>query len=102
MTPHLFNINIDYVMRIFKNKTKPGINLGNIMFNNILFADNLFILRQWRQIITKNFYSKKIGKNYNFKISKNKRKVMTFKGKNPIKIKNILKKKLSRFHILVI
>ena len=38
---HLFNIYFDNIIRIWKNRIKTGINLGDIIFNSILFADDL-------------------------------------------------------------
>ena len=45
LSPHPFNVYIDRIIGIGRNRIKTEINLGDIMFSSILFADDCYFFQ---------------------------------------------------------
>lgn len=91
LSPTLFNIYIDSMIRVWKPEIKPGIKIGNNYINNMLFADDQIIMQENEQDLQHSIHLlQKISKEYDLKISINKTKVMAWYGKHPMRIKIIV------------
>jgi hypothetical protein len=92
LSPALFNIYIDDVIKRWKPTISPGIKLqGNIYLNSLLYADDLTIIQSNEDDLQRSiFYLSKLCQDYNLKISKNKTKTMAFKGKRNVRSKIVL------------
>jgi hypothetical protein len=73
-------------------ETNPGIKLqGNTYLNSLLYADDLTIIQtNVDDVQSSIFYLSKLCQDYKFKISKNKTKIMAFKGKLNVSSKIVL------------
>jgi hypothetical protein len=92
LSPTLFNICIDDVVKKWIPTINPGIKLqGNIYLNSLLYADDLTIIQiNEGDLQCSIFYLSKLCQDYNLKISKNKTKIMAFKGKLNVNSKIVL------------
>jgi hypothetical protein len=91
LSPGLFNIYIDDLIRKWKERIKTGIKLKQRQhINTLLFADDQILIQDKEDNLQQSVYTlHNISKEYNFKISIQKTKVMTFKGKFPFRTKII-------------
>ena len=65
LSVHLFNIHIDHIIRIWKNIIKTGVNLGNIIFNSIVFADDLCLFQESEDNLQRTMFTlANIGKDF--------------------------------------
>ena len=85
----LFNIYIDDLLRNWKHKADGGIlPKRNLYLNTLLFADNQVVIQDSEDKLQKSVYIlNQISKDYNFKISTDKTKIMAFKGKHLVRSK---------------
>lgn len=92
LSPTLFNIYIDDIMKQWKMLTHKGLRLNNdTSINNLIFADDLVLLHYDEDLLQLAAHKlNEICKDYNLKISINKTKVMAFSGKNPLRAKIII------------
>jgi len=89
LSPAIFNIYIDDLLRNWKHKADTGIKLErNIYFNTLLFADEQVIIQDSEDKFQKSVYLlNQMSKDYNLKISTDKTKIMAFKGKHLVRSK---------------
>jgi len=83
LSPALFNIHIDDLLRNWKHKVDAGIMLKrNLWLKTLLFTDDQVIIQDSEDKLQKSVYIlNQTGKDYNLKISTVKTKIMAFKGK---------------------
>lgn len=92
LSPSLFNIYIDDILREWKKCTNDGISLNrqNIL-NTLLFADDQIIIQDSEDNLQKAIHKlNTICGEYHLKISIQKTKVMAFRGKHPVRSKIII------------
>lgn len=89
LSPTLFNIYIDDLVRKWKQLVNVGFQISKNNFLNILlFADDLVVIQNSESALQKSIFKlNEIGEQYNMKISLIKTKVMAFIGKEPIRTK---------------
>ena len=89
LSPALFNIYIDDLLRNWKLKAEDGIMLKrNLYINTLFFADDQVIIQDSEDKLQKYVYIlNQMSKDYNLKISKDKTKIMVFKGKHLVRSK---------------
>jgi hypothetical protein len=92
VSPSLFNIYIYNLIRKWKEQIKTGIKLKQKQhINTSLFADDQILIQDKEDNLQQSVYTlHNISKEYNFKISIKKTKVMVFKGKFPIRTKIVI------------
>ena len=92
LSPILFNIYLDEILKEWKQKVHKGINLGRSRTLNVLmFADDIVLIFDTEDRLQKAVYElNKICKEYNMIISENKTKIMAFQGRNPVRSKIII------------
>ena len=62
---------IDHITRMWKNRIKTKINLAKVMFNNILFSEDLFSNQNSKDHVQRKISTLvNIGKHYALKIKK--------------------------------
>lgn len=92
LSPTLFNIYIDDIIRNWKLSITPSIRLNaNTNINTLLFADDQAIIQENEddlQRATHRLYT--ICRDYGMKISSKKSKTMAFKGKDPVRSKIVV------------
>lgn len=96
LSPTLFSIYIDDMVRLWKTKIPNGIKLSpsHRYLNNLLFADDQAIIQPTEDDLQRSVYQlQKICSDYNMRISTTKTKVMAFLGKSPIRTKIVLYEK---------
>ena len=83
LSPALFNICLDDLLRNWKHKDDPGILLKrNLYLNTLLFADDQVVKQDSEDKLQKSVcILNQMSKGYNLKISMDKTKIMAFKGK---------------------
>ena len=81
MSPALFNIYTDDLLRNWKHKADVGIMLKrNLSLNTLLFADDQVIIPDSEDKLHKSVcILNQMSKDYNLKISTDKTKIMAFK-----------------------
>ena len=84
LSPALFNIYIDNLLRNWKHKADADILLKrNLYLNTLLFTDDQVVIQDSEDKLQKSVYVlNKMFKDYNLKISTDKTKIMAFKGKH--------------------
>jgi hypothetical protein len=90
LSPTLFNIYIDEIVRRWKNEVFRGIRLSpsERYINTMLFADDQFIIQPTEDDLQRSIFKlQTICSEFNFKISTSKTKVMAFLGKEPLRTK---------------
>jgi hypothetical protein len=89
-------IYINDIIQKWKRNISPGIKLSReISLNILLYADDVVIKQKNEDDLQRSVHHlKQICKQYNFKISKEKTKVMPFWGKHPIRPKIVLQDRL--------
>lgn len=93
LSPTLFNIYIDDMVRQWKHDISVGIRLApsNTYINTLMFADDQVILQKSEDDLQHSVYRLyQICKVYNLEISEKKTKVMAFKGKFPVRSKIVI------------
>ena len=92
ISPTLFNIYIDDVLRLWKTKVDSGIQLqGDIYVNSLLYADDKVIIQETEDQLQKAIFTfNTILRNYGLRISAAKSKTMAFLGKRPIRTKIVV------------
>jgi hypothetical protein len=105
MSPTLFNIFIDEVIRQWQDVLIKDFKIGNTVLNTILFVDNQDIFSESEaglQRAVNRLENKANG--FNMRISTMKTKTMAFQGKNHIRCKivvdNKTKEQISSFKYL--
>ena len=96
LSPTLFNIYINDILKEWKTLVDVGIKLcDNIYVNTLVFADDQIIIQENEENLQKSMYLlNKICQSYNFKMSVKKTKIMAFKGKDPIRSKIVIEDKI--------
>jgi len=89
LSPALFNIYTDDLLRNWKHKANTGIMLKrNLYLNTLLFADDQVIIQDSEDKLQKSVYIlNQMSKDYNLKISMDITKIMAFKGKHLMRSK---------------
>jgi len=88
LSPALFNIYIDDLLRNWKNNADAGILLKRNYLNTLLFADDQVVIRDSEDKLQKSVYIlNQMSKDYTLKISTDKTKIMAFKGKHLVRSK---------------
>ena len=96
MSPTLFNIYIDDLIRNWKNEVNEGIQLTrNYHLNVMLYADDVILIQNKESDLQMSVYRlHELGRqHYNLKISVNKTKVMAHYGKYPVQSKIVIENK---------
>lgn len=95
LSPTLFNIYIDDVVKLWKPQINPGIKLREgTNLNSLIYADDLTIIQNNEDDLQRSIYRLKIlCEDYNLKISKDKTKIMAFEGKETVRSKIIIDNK---------
>lgn len=96
LSPTLFNIYIDNILREWKSLSKPSIWINpNTPLQSLLYADDHTIIEENELSLQKSLYQlNRICKPYCLSISVSKTKVMAFRGKYPIRTKIIIDDKV--------
>ena len=106
LSPALFNIYLDDVIRKWKAEIHTGITINeNCLIGCLLFADDLIILQNSEDDLQRAVYKlSNLCQKYKLRISAQKTKVMAFKGKEPVRSKIVLNngtlEQLSNFNYL--
>ena len=84
LSPALFNIYMDDLLRNWKHRVDAGIMLKrNFHINTVLFADDQVIIQDTEDKLQKLVYIlHQLSKEYNLKISTDKTKIMAFRRKH--------------------
>ena len=91
LSPVLFNIYLDKVIRIWLQKIKTSKYLKELIFNTLLFADDQFIVSDTDSNLQKAVYLLyNISKEYNLEIATKKTKVFGFVGTDHLRTKTII------------
>ena len=88
LSPVLFNLYLDEVIRIWLKKLKTSKCFKEFIFNTLLFADDQFIISDTEDNLQKAVYLLySTSKKYNLEIASKKTKVFGFVGTDHIRIK---------------
>jgi len=89
LSPALFNIYVDDRLRNWKHKVDASILLKrNLYLNTLLFADDQVFIQDSEDNPQKSVHIlNQMSKDYNLKISRDKTKIMAFKGKHLVRSK---------------
>ena len=92
LSPTLFNIYIDDIIKTWKKEVNPGIPLNrNDYLNVLLYADDVAIIQNNEEDLQRSVYKLyQLGNAYNLRISKKKTKVMAHRGKFPVRSKIVV------------
>ena len=91
LSPVLFNLYLDEVIRIWLQKIKTSKYFKELIFNTLLFADDQFIISDTEDNIQKAVYLiYNISKEYNLEIATKKTKVFGFVGTDNLRTKIII------------
>ena len=95
LSPTLFNIYIDDVLKKWQSKEYPGVQLDRHTYlSTLLFADDKIIIQESEDKLQLAVHRlNQICPEYNLKISLHKTKVMAFQGKYPVRSKIIVNNK---------
>jgi hypothetical protein len=81
MSPTLFNLYFNEVVRKWQSQLKTNYFIGDISLNALLFADDQIVLADSEENLQRAVFSlNNIAKGYNLRISTKKTKVIGFKG----------------------
>ena len=85
----IYSVNIDDLLGNWKHKVDAGIILNRNLYPNILlFADDQVIMQDSEDKLQKSVYIlNQMSKDYILKISTDKTKIITFKGKHVVRSK---------------
>ena len=102
LSPYLFNIINEAVMRKALERFKGGITIGGRRINNLRYADDIVLLassqEELQDLLTR---IAEVGKEYNLMINVNKTKVMSSDGQKPsISIGNTELEQVTKFPYL--
>jgi hypothetical protein len=89
LSPALFNIYVDDLLRNWRHKVDAGILLKrNLYLNTLLFADDQVVIQDSEDKLQKSVYIlNQMSKDYNLNISTDKTKIMAFKVKHLVRSK---------------
>jgi hypothetical protein len=91
LSPVLFNLYLDEVIRIWLQKLKFSKYLKELIFNALLFEDDQFIISDREENFQKAVYLlNKIFKDYILEIARKKTKVFDFVGSDHLRTKMII------------
>jgi len=91
LSPILFNLYLDQVIRIWLQKLKTGKYFKELILNTLLFADDQFIISDTEDNLQKAVYLLyNISKEYNLEIATKKTKVFGFVGTDYLRTKIII------------
>jgi len=91
LSPVLFNLYLDKVIRIWLQKLKTSKYFKEFIFNTLLFADDQFIIYDTEDNLQKAVYLLyNIPKEYNLEIASKKMKVFGFVGTDHLRTKIII------------
>jgi hypothetical protein len=91
LSPVLFNLYLDEVIRIWLQKLKLSKYFKELIFNTLLFADDQFIVSDTEDNLHKAVYLLyTISKEYNLEIATKKTKVFGFVGTDHLRTKIII------------
>jgi len=102
ISPHLFNIMAEAVMREVIEGWEGGVRIGGMKITNLRYADDIVLLAgsesELQELVTR---LQQIGENKGLKINMNKTKVMTQKGKTcNIEIRGVRLEQVDTFRYL--
>jgi len=90
LSPVLFNLYLDEVIRIWLQKLKTSKHFKELIFNTLLFADDQFIISDTEDNLQKALYLLyNMSKEYNLEIATEKTKVFSFIGTDHLRTKII-------------
>ena len=91
LSPVLFNLYLDEVIRILLQKLKTSKYFKELIFNTLLFADDQFIISDTEDNLQKAVYLLyNISKEYNLEIATKRTKVFGFVGMDHLRTKIII------------
>ena len=91
LSPDLFNLYLDQVIRIWLQKVKTSKYFKELIFNTLLFADDQFIICDRENNFQKAVYLLyNISKEYNLEFATKKKKVFGFVGTDHLRTKIII------------
>ena len=91
LSPVLFNLYLDEVIRIWLQKLKASKYFKELIFNTLLFADDQFIISDTQDNLQNAVYLlHNISKEYNLEIATTKTKVFGFVGTDHLRTKIII------------
>ena len=96
LSPTLINIYLDEIITKWQNQDITGIKLSKTQqLSTLLFADNLVIIADTEDNLQKAAHKlNQIITEYGWTISVQKTKSMAFKGRDPVRTKIVIDKKL--------
>jgi hypothetical protein len=96
VSPTLFNIFIDEVIRQWQDVLIKDFKIGNTVLNAILFADDQAVFSESKAGLQRTVSRlENIANGFNMKVSTMKTKTMTFQGKNHIRCKIMIDNKMT-------
>ena len=91
LSPVLFNLYLDEVIRIWLQKSKTSKYFKELIFNTLLFADDQFIISDTEENLQKAVYLLyNMSKEYNLETATKKTKVFGFVGTDHLRTKIII------------
>jgi hypothetical protein len=91
ISPVLFNISIDKVIKEWQHKIKQNVMIKNLILNTILFADDQVIVTSTEDDVQRAGNAlNSVAMKYNLKIAVNKTKKMALKGNVNVRQKIVL------------
>jgi hypothetical protein len=91
LSPVLFNLYLDEVLRIWLQKLKLSKYFKNLIFNTLLFADDQLVIADTEDNLQRAVYLLySISKEYNLETATGKTKVFVFVGTDHLKAKVII------------
>ena len=106
VSPTLFNIYIDDMLRAWKSRVTSGIQLNkSICMGSLLYADDIVLIQENEDDLQRAMFQlQEVAREYSLTISVRKTKTMAFKGKYPVRTKIVINnstlEQVSRFKYL--
>jgi hypothetical protein len=95
LLPTLFSLYIDDIIRRWQIELKDKFYINSIEINTLLFADDQVILANSENNLQRAIHRLNvISKDYNMRISIDKTKVLTLRGKDPKRIKIVINERI--------
>lgn len=95
LSPTLFNLYMDEVIRIWLNEISLDFKLNDINCTTILFADDQVVISESENALQQAVFKlDRIASSFNMKISSNKTKAMAFIGSQPVRVKLVIENRI--------